>query len=166
MPGALDTTCASPCGNITTSPANSCTDGPPGIAGPAAALRRRAWYSITCSTPRISSGASSFAGGASAAQSLLPLTLKKTAPRRRTPRSTSDSVSWLISRLRRSLDQAARTIDQAAGTGTDNNGRASKRRRRRVKRRTDEAEEWLTRRDRIAAALLHRVHFRSITCIH
>ena len=33
-----------------------------------------AWYSITCSTPRISSGAISRAGGASAAQSSLPLT--------------------------------------------------------------------------------------------
>jgi hypothetical protein len=73
MPGALDTTCASPCGNITTSPAKSCTEGPPGM--PAQQLPcATAWYSITCSTPRISSGAISRAGGASAAQSSLPLT--------------------------------------------------------------------------------------------
>ena len=87
-------TCASPCGNITTSPANISTDGPPGIDAqqwPWAS----AWYSITCSTPRISIGASWLAGGASAAHSLLPLTLKKTAPRRRTPRSTSERVSWV-----------------------------------------------------------------------
>jgi hypothetical protein len=36
------------------------------------------------------------AGGASATQPLLPLTEKKTAPRRRTLRRTSESVSWSI----------------------------------------------------------------------
>ena len=95
IPGALETTCASPCGNMTTSPAPSCTDGPPGMAAqhvPAATT----WYSITCSTPRNRSGAICRAGGASATQPLLPLTEKKTAPRRRTLRRTSESVSWSI----------------------------------------------------------------------
>ena len=68
------------------------TEGPPGIVAQQLPWAT-AWYSITCSAPGISSGATSRDGGASAAQSRLPLTLKNTAPRRRMPRSTSDSVS-------------------------------------------------------------------------
>src|SRR5690242_5861248 len=65
-PRALDTTCASPCGNMTTSPADSCAAGPPGIAAHALP-RATTWYSITCSTLRIKSGATSLDDGASAA---------------------------------------------------------------------------------------------------
>jgi hypothetical protein len=55
--------------------------------------RETAWYSMTCSTPGIRSGAISFDGGASAAHRLVPVMLKNTAPRRRTARRTSESVS-------------------------------------------------------------------------
>jgi len=71
---------------------NSCTEGPSGM--PAQQLPcATAWYSITVLDATHQQGRELPSGGASAAQSLLPLTKKNTAPHRRTPRSTSDSVS-------------------------------------------------------------------------
>lgn len=144
----------SPCGNITTSPANSCTAASPRM--PAQQLPAAiAWYSITCSTPGIRSGPISLAVGASAAQAPLPLTWKNTAPRSRTARSTSDSVSWLIAGSIRMFGQAGRTLGQPLHLHTRDKGRASKYRGIPVKRRT-------ARIRRMTARVLRRVHsFRS-----
>jgi len=61
-------------------------------AGPTAALRDRVVLDHMIDT-RIGSGASSLADGASSAQSLLPLTLKNTARRRRAPHGSLHKTS-------------------------------------------------------------------------
>ena len=73
MPGALDITWASPCGNRTMSPVATRTGVSPTTA-PQHVPRVRTWYSITCSEPGITAAAISRAAGASATQLLLPLT--------------------------------------------------------------------------------------------
>lgn len=65
IPGALDSTCGSPCGKITMSPVSSLIGGRPSTAAQPLPLAIM-WYSITCSQPGSTASAISLAGGASA----------------------------------------------------------------------------------------------------
>jgi hypothetical protein len=92
MRGALDITCASPCGNTITSPACNSIGGSP-TSPPKQVPRVTMWYSSMCSTPGMSRGTSSRAFGASATHGAVASTRKNTAPRKRTARRTSDNAS-------------------------------------------------------------------------
>ena len=161
MPGALDTTCASPCGNMTTSPASSCTDGPPGIAAqqwPWAS----AWYSITCSTPRISSGASSLRrrrlGGPVAAAADVE---EDGAAQAHAAQHVGERV--LAIQRGRSFGQARRTIGQARERAPATADDEQARRRRVVRAIGRRRRMSFTRRRQRGRFSLTA---RSITCTH
>src|SRR3954447_17655276 len=92
IPGALESTCASPCGNTIRSPSarrigsfpTACPQQPP---------RAIKWYSITRWAPGITFPAISRDGGASATQGELSSKSKYTEPVSLTARSTSESTS-------------------------------------------------------------------------
>ncbi len=71
MPGALDITCASPCGKRTTSPSSRRIGDSPAIAAQHEPLTTP-WNSIMCSAPGMIAGMISGAGGASATQGEAP----------------------------------------------------------------------------------------------
>ncbi len=71
MPGALEMTCASPCGNAMTSPASSRT-GASSMRPPQHEPAVTTWYSMTCSMPGMRCGPTSRDGGVSATQGAEP----------------------------------------------------------------------------------------------
>lgn len=81
-----------------TSPASRCTGGSPTIP-PQHSPEVTTWYSMTCSAPGSTSGRIARAGSVSAAHGALPSILKKIAPVSRTVRSTSETVSVLVTAL-------------------------------------------------------------------
>ena len=92
IPGALDSTCASPCGNTIRSPSLRRIGGSPTTC-PQHAPRAIRWYSITRWAPGITIAAISRDGGASATHGDVSSKSKYTAPVRRTDRSTFDRTS-------------------------------------------------------------------------
>src|SRR6185436_1044643 len=91
-PGSLLSRCASPCGNITRSPALSAIGSPSGrrIQQRPSTIR---WYSTRCSACGITLAVSTFEGGACTAHGAFSSARRNTAPVRRTRRRTSDNAS-------------------------------------------------------------------------
>ncbi len=139
QPGALEMTCASPCGNMTMSPFAEMHRRPSGNTRPTTALHRGVILDHVLDAGHQQRG-DLLRGRASAAQSPLPLTLKNTEPRSRTARRTSDSVSRLIGAAamdsrssradnrssRRIAEAKKRTIEQTPATPGQAPGRSSR----------------------------------------
>src|SRR5690348_7465834 len=95
MPGALETTCGSPCGMTAMSPSSSLTgsNGAPSTIVIQHEPRVSTWYSIACCAPGFTASAICADGGASATHGEAAATSKNTAPVSRTAERTSDSTS-------------------------------------------------------------------------
>ena len=112
IPGALESTCASPCGNTIKSP--SCRRiGSFPTACPQHVPRAIKWYSITRCAPGITFAAISRDGGASATQGELSSKSKYTEPVSLTARSTSERTSTFT----RTLQAEDRACDSDARAG-------------------------------------------------
>src|SRR5215472_9886193 len=119
MPGALETTCGSPCGMTAISPSSSLTGS--NAVSPTSEIqhepRATTWNSIAYCAPGVISPAICAAAGASATQGDLATTSKNTEPDKCTAERTSDSASVLTAMIpeERTRCRGNNVLDARAG---------------------------------------------------